>query len=391
MKKHITLYAILFTLAALAGCSQTFDRKNPVDPQSPNYIPQTAPAVPALMDPANGDTGIATYPKLSWNIVSNATSYTLQVSTSNTFSSFVYNQSGIADNGQAVSLDTVTTYYWRVCATNSYGTSGWSDNWHFKTTSGPSTGITWISIPFGNFTMGSLSTDPYAQTDEQPQHTVYLDAYQISKYEITNSQYKAFMDAGGYTNSSYWTTDGWTWRTTNSITEPYYWTAGTYNSGTAFPNHPVVGVSWYEAYAFCNWAGGHLPTEAQWEKAARYTDARYYPWGNAWDGANCNSYDNTPPDTFTYSSPVGFFSTGQSYYGVYDMAGNVWEWCNDWYGSAYYSDPGANTNPAGPTTGTYRVLRGGSFGNFDGSCRVANRGNLTPDYRDSYFGFRIAR
>ena len=281
------------------------------------------PIVPFLISPANGATSIATNPTLSWNPNSSATSYAVQVSTDSLFGSYAYNQSGITATSQAVSGLTVgTKYYWRVNASNGYGTSGWSSVWNFTTVA--STAIEWVSIPAGNFTMGSLSTDPYAQTNEQPQHTVYLNAYEISKYEITNSQYKAFMDAGGYSDSTYWTTEGWTWKTTNSITQPNWWTAGQNNSGTAFPNHPVVGVCWYEAAAFCKWAGARLPTEAQWEKAARGTAFQnYWPWGSTWDASKCNSQYNTSPDTFTYSSPVGFFNAGQSAYGVYDMAGNV--------------------------------------------------------------------
>jgi hypothetical protein len=238
------------------GCS----KKNPTE-----ETPSTqAPVAPVLASPTNGAIGIATNPTLLWSASSGgATSYTLQVSADSLFGSFIYNQSGLTGFSQALNgLDTVTVYYWRVSATNSYGASGWSSVWQFTTATGPGTGITWVSIPAGNFTMGSLPTDPHANTDEQPQHTVYLDAYQIGKYEVTNSQYKAFMDVGGYTNSAYWTTDGWTWRTNNNITEPYYWTSGSYNSGSAFPNHPVNGVSWYEAVAFCQWAGGYLPTEA---------------------------------------------------------------------------------------------------------------------------------
>ncbi|MDO9391887.1 MAG: SUMF1/EgtB/PvdO family nonheme iron enzyme, partial [bacterium] len=178
----------------------------------------------------------------------------------------------------------------------------------------------------------------------------------------------------------------------NSITEPPYWTSDRYNSGIAFPNHPVVGISWYEAYAFCNWVGGHLPTEAQWEKAARSTDGRTYPWGNTWDASKCNSAYNIAPDTFAYSSPVGFFPAGASYYGVYDMAGNVWEWVNDWYGSTYYSDPDATSNPAGPTTGIWLVFRGGSFYYGPADCRSANRHvSFIPGYSGFNYGFRPAK
>ena len=259
-----------------------------------------------------------------------------------------------------------------------------------------STTIEWISIPAGNFTMGSTAADtitwPYSGRDEYPQHTVYLDAYQISKYEVTNDQYKTFMDSGGYSNSDYWTADGWAWRITNNKTQPIWWGTGEFNSGPSFPYHPVVGVCWYEAYAFCNWAGGHLPTEAQWEKAARGTDARYYPWGSIWNGGQCNSIYNIAPDTFTYSSPVGFISAGQSPYGVYDMTGNVGEWVYDWYDELYYStSPGSN--PTGPATGDGRILRGGGCSSDSNSCRTSRRdtgvSGWKSDGRD--IGFRVAR
>lgn len=252
--------------------------------------------------------------------------------------------------------------------------------------------IEWISVPSGEFTMGSLPTDPHAQVDEQPQHAVYLDVYEIGKYEITNAQYLAFMDAGGYDSSAYWTPEGWTWRTTYSITEPYWWSEGEYNSGTAFPHYPVVGVSWHEVHAFCQWIGGRLPTEAEWEKAARGTDpTNYWPWGSTWDPSKCNSYYNEEPDTFVYTSPVGYFSAGQSPYGIYDMAGNVWEWVNDWYQADYYSVT-LYSNPVGPDTGAFRVFRGGGWGNIGNYlCRTADRRYHDPVGCNMVIGFRPAR
>lgn len=256
--------------------------------------------------------------------------------------------------------------------------------------------IEWVSIPTGAFKMGSLPSDPFAAdlVYEQPQHVVYLDAYQISKYEITNGQYKVFMDSGGYNNSIYWSIDGWTWRTANNVNEPYWWSSGNYHSGTAFPIHPVVGVSWYEADAFCRWAGGHLPTEAQWEKAARGTDSsNYWPWGSVWYADKCNSYDGTTPDTFANSSPVGIFFTGQSPYGIYDMAGNVAELCNDWFSMTYYSDTCSYNNPTGPDTSIYngRVVRGGSYVTYYFHCRVADRSWFSLGPRSYSVGFRIAK
>ena len=252
--------------------------------------------------------------------------------------------------------------------------------------------IEWVPVAAGDFIMGSLPTDPHAQTDEQPQHTVYLDAYEISRYEITNGQYLAFMDAGGYDDSTYWTPEGWIWRTTYAITEPYWWSEGEYNSGTAFPYYPVVGVSWHECYAFCQWIGARLPTEAEWEKGARGTDpTNYWPWGSTWEPSNCNSYYNEEPDTFAYSAPVGYFDAGQSPCGLYDMAGNVWEWVNDWYQSDYYS-VSPYSNPTGPDSGDVRVFRGGGWGNIGNYlCRTADRRYHDPVGSNMVIGFRPAR
>ncbi len=236
-----------------------------------------------------------------------------------------------------------------------------------------------VYIPAGNFTMGSTS----GYGDEQPVHTVYLDAYYIDKYEVTNGQYKQFIDAGGYNNSSYWTTDGWTWKTSNSMTQPYYWTDTTFGYGAGRENLPVVEVSWYESYAYANWAGKRLPTEAEWEKAARWTDERTYPWGEGIDSTKCNYNSN-----IGHTTSVGNYESGKSYYGCYDMAGNVWEWCQDWYGTPYPS--GTVSNPTGPATGSYRVERGGSWYNDDDDCRTANRSYNYPFYRNFSIGFRCA-
>ena len=200
------------------------------------------------------------------------------------------------------------------------------------------------------------------------------------------------MDAGGYDDSTYWTTEGWVWRVTYSTTEPYWWSEGDFNSGTAFPYYPVVGVSWYEAYAFCQWIGGRLPTEAEWEKAARGTDpTNYWPWGSDWDPSRCNSYFNAPPDTFAYSAPVGLFEAGQSPYAIYDMAGNVWEWVNDWYDAGYYS-VSPDSNPTGPDSGDFKVFRGGGWGNIGNYlCRTADRRYHSPVGSNCVIGIRPAR
>ncbi|MDO9068561.1 MAG: SUMF1/EgtB/PvdO family nonheme iron enzyme, partial [Deltaproteobacteria bacterium] len=231
-----TNFVVIITIMCLGtfGCS----KKNPTDVG-------VAPSSPILLLPADGAMDIINEkslgnPRLAWSVSSGASSYTLQVSSDSIFGNVVFAISGIANNSELIdSLVDSSTYYWHVSATNKYGTSAWSSRWSF-TTGGC---IEWVDVAAGDFTMGSLPTDPGVQTNEQPQHIVYLNGYRISKFEITNGQYKKFMDAGGYTNSNYWTADGWTWRTANSIAEPYFWTSGVSNSGPNFPSYPVVGIS----------------------------------------------------------------------------------------------------------------------------------------------------
>jgi formylglycine-generating enzyme required for sulfatase activity len=254
-----------------------------------------------------------------------------------------------------------------------------------------------INIPAGDFQMGNNGNEGYSNSDELPQHWVTLSSYRIGKYEVTRGDYKKFMNAGGYSNpaySVYWSTDGWSWK--GSKTEPLFWTESQYWGSPPgwfdqSDNHPVVGVSYYEAEAFCNWAGGHLPTEAQWEKAARWTGSHpnVYPWGDSGDYQMCNSwYDSVC--TGNQTAPVGSYETGASPYGCQDMAGNVWEWCKDWYGSSYYSSS-PTSDPPGPSSGSWRVLRGGSWNeNNYAYIRCAFRNRYTPTQRYSLVGFRCA-
>jgi iron(II)-dependent oxidoreductase len=265
-----------------------------------------------------------------------------------------------------------------------------------------------IYIPAGGFQMGNSGVGDDAvngQTDEFPQHVVNLSGYWIGKYEVTRGEYKKFMDANGYNNPAYWSTEGWSWKVSKGRTQPDYWLPASqdWGSGTFIQtdSYPVVGVSYYEAEAFCNWAGGHLPTEAQWEKAARWDDARLhsnvYPWGDAWDSQKCNNwYDSLYLGCQT--APVGSYASDASPYGCMDMAGNVLEWCKDWYSATYYSISPAN-DPLGPSsfdTGA-RVLRGGGWGSASDSgsnSRAAYRGisyYLDPGSYWGDGGFRLAR
>ena len=251
-----------------------------------------------------------------------------------------------------------------------------------------------INIPAGSFLMGNNGSELYSQPNELPQHSVTLSAYSIGKYEVTRGEYKKFINAGGYSTQSFWSTDGWSWKVSNSRTEPYYW-AASQNWGTGTftqtDNHPVVGVCYYEAEAFCNWAGGHLPTEAQWERAARWTGthANVYPWGDVWDAEKCNNYfdHNVAGGGISrrQTAPVGSYSSYPSPSGCQDMAGNVCEWCLDWYKSY----PGSSS--PFDYTNSYRVPRGGGwyYGNSDYRCAYRYNYDLYI-YGDS-LGFRLAR
>ncbi|MDO8589300.1 MAG: SUMF1/EgtB/PvdO family nonheme iron enzyme [Armatimonadota bacterium] len=293
------------------------------------------------------------------------------------------------------------TIYWD--AKSQYPTGQWA-NCKAKVTADDASGGVYpgqmIYIPAGSFQMGNSGEGndwAYSNCYELPQHWVNLPAYYIGKYEVTRGEYAQFKNAGGYSNPAYWSSAGWSWKVSNGRTEPYYW-ASDQNWGTGTftqtNNHPVVGVCYYEAEAFCNWAGGHLATEAQWEKATRWTGSHpnVYPWGDVWDQEKCNNYYDSNPAGGGYAgyakyqtSPVGSYPSGGSPYGCQDMAGNVWEWCQDWYVSyAGSSCPFDYTN-------SYRVLRGGGWsdsGNFD---RCAFRGSYDPDLSDFGVGFRLAR
>ncbi|MFQ5934728.1 MAG: formylglycine-generating enzyme family protein [Dehalococcoidia bacterium] len=217
-------------------------------------------------------------------------------------------------------------------------------------------------------------------------HVVYLDSFYIDKYEVTNSQYKAFVDATGHPPPTFWGQDQFN-----------------------HPDQPVVGVSWHDASTFCTWAGKRLPTETEWEKAARGPRRLAYPWGNIWDSSKLWSADGIatrPLDTFdawtlwrlnmldaSEAGPAkaGSYPRGASPYGVMDMAGNVWEWVADWYDSHYYVES-PERNPQGPSTGQRRVLRGGAWDVPKVVAYTWFRENfIPPEFSKSFVtGFRCA-
>ncbi|MBI5197074.1 MAG: formylglycine-generating enzyme family protein [Nitrospirae bacterium] len=219
-----------------------------------------------------------------------------------------------------------------------------------------------IYIPEGPFIRGSNQRLP----DEGPEHTVTLGPYYMDRYEVTNAQYQKFVKA-----------------TERSL--PIHWQNGTYPKGKA--DHPVTFVSWYDATAYCQWAGKRLPTDQEWEKAARGPNGWIFPWGNEFDKRKAN----VPATGIGDTTPVGRFESGKSYYGLYDMSGNVWEWTSSWY-KPY---PG-NKHPTENYGEKYRVLKGGSW--FDCSfykCGISapsfNRGFFIPETKNFSFGFRCAK
>jgi formylglycine-generating enzyme required for sulfatase activity len=243
-----------------------------------------------------------------------------------------------------------------------------------------------VAIPAGPFLMGSTDDDPAADDDGKPQHRVKLSEYHIGKYPVTNQEYQAFIQD-------------------SDQAPPGIWDGDQYPEGKG--DHPVVYVTWYDAQAYCQWLSEktgkayRLPTEAEWEKAARGGlpspevgggaggGGFIYPWGDEWDPAKCNTEESGVGDT----TPVGQYSPeGDSPYGCADMAGNVWEWCADWFDEdAYKNREDGVQDPQGPEGGDYRVLRGGSYYNDHTIARAACRDWHDPLYDfDDYLGFRVA-
>jgi serine/threonine protein kinase len=231
-----------------------------------------------------------------------------------------------------------------------------------------SQGVSMRLVPAGIFPMGSNN----GNSDEQPIHDVYLDSFYMDTYEVTNALYKKCVDAGTCREP----------KRSGSFTMPGYYVNSRFN------NYPVIYVDWNMANAYCDWRGAQLPTEAQWEKSARGTDGRTYPWGEGIDCSRAN-YDNVyycVGDT----AEVGSYESGKSPYGIYDMAGNVWEWVMDWYSETFYQNS-LSKNPIGPDAGTSRVLRGGSWYQIVDFTSSSSRVVVPPEQFNMGIGFRCAR
>jgi formylglycine-generating enzyme len=288
----------------------------------------------------------------------------------------------IADDGVKLLPDTGTTTTTTTTSTTTVSSKSTSST-NMPAVSGNikigDDGANMVLIPAGDFEMGSNS----GEADEKPVHTVSINAFYMDMYEVTNAQYKKFVDATGHES-------------------PVYWKYSNFNE----PGQPVVGVTWDDANAYAKWAGKRLPTEAEWEKAARGgLVGKIYAWGDSptppagagnfpdetakkvfskWDIVK--GYD----DGFSHPAPVGCFNANG--YGLCDMMGNVWEWCADWYDPGYYSKS-SKDNPKGPATGQEHILRGGSWFADKDYMRVSSRFNYNPSYtmkEAANIGFRCA-
>ena len=268
-------------------------------------------------------------------------------------------------------------------------------------------GMIMVYVPAGEFVMGTNGKridrkgNSWNFTNETPKHKVYLDGYWIDRTEVTVGMFRKFVEETGYKTTAETSGGGRPYRKGPQnqewpITPGVDWRDPLGGGSTAEDNHPITQVSWDDARAYCKWVGARLPTEAQWEKAARGTDERLFPWGNEFNGDYLNCCDarctvvrwlnNDYDDGYEYTSPVGSYPQGASPYGVMDMAGNVWEWVADWYYEKYY-ERSPYKNPSGPKSGNLRAMRGGSW--YDLSwvwTTVRHQNHSTDRYLD--VGFR---
>jgi eukaryotic-like serine/threonine-protein kinase len=246
-------------------------------------------------------------------------------------------------------------------------------------------GMVMVYVPAGEFIMGSVT----GFDDEKPARTITLDAFWIDQTEVTNAMYAQCVAAGACSLPA---------RTSFDLVGIFQKLE--YYGDPQNADHPVIWIDWEQASAYCGWAGSRLPSEAEWEKAARGPDGRVFPWGDVFArrglllnfcDKNCDvsSADRAFDDGYALPAPVGSYPDGASFYGALDMAGNVSEWVADWYSETYYQD-GPDHNPPGPASGESRVYRGGSYRDWEKILRSSNR-NRSPSKPYDFLGFRCAR
>jgi formylglycine-generating enzyme required for sulfatase activity len=250
-------------------------------------------------------------------------------------------------------------------------------------------GVVQVWVPAGSFVIGTDDTDPTGElappswarfelAAERPQHEVALSTgFWIDKTEVSNEAFQRFVDAGGYQDQALWSDAGWTWLSGRRATDLPV------SCVDAEPKHPRVCITWYEAQAYAVWRSGALPTEAQWEFAARGPSSSIFPWGDGWDASKTNLVDS---DGLT---PVGSFPDGASWVGAVDMSGNAMEWVANWFSGSYYKQR-VRDDPTGPDVGSKKVEKGGWWGSIPYVARSAYRHfEDPPDYQDHHIGVRI--
>jgi formylglycine-generating enzyme required for sulfatase activity len=254
-------------------------------------------------------------------------------------------------------------------------------------------GIIQVWVPRGSFRMGSTDAEVAAVRgaapppsswvlaelpSEQPVHDVTISrGFWLDRDAVTNQAFQAFVDVGGYQDRSMWSDAGWSWlgrAAPGTVPAP---------CDSLARDHPRACITWYEAEAYARWRGGRLPTEAEWEYAARGPDSRVYPWGNDWDASRCNV------EGAESTTAAGSFPSGASWVGALDLAGNVMEWVADWLDPSYYP-VSPSVDPTGPASGTTKVEKGGWWGSNRFVARAAYRHyEDPPDYQDHHIGFRV--
>jgi gamma-glutamyl hercynylcysteine S-oxide synthase len=235
-----------------------------------------------------------------------------------------------------------------------------------------------VLVPAGPFLAGGDSAAGV------PPRTVHLSAYRIDRYPVTVAAYAEFLEAGGYRERRFWSRAGWAWRSREGIERPRFWGEDEWAAYLA-PDHPVVGVSAYEAEAYAEFRGARLPTEAEWERACRGTDGRKYPWGDAWIDDACGQRGVGPRCTV----PIGSYPKGMSPEGLHDMLGCVWQWCADAADDdAELDDEDPFVDPDDYDPDTERVTRGGGWNNLAWSISATSRNAFPPTARFSNLGFR---